>query len=208
MYRGKLDIIPCTLYTLPSTQMTRIALFASGSGSNVENIANYFANNDQVVFTKVYCNKPDAFVLQRAAKLGLATRIFTKEEFSGSETIVKELLDDQTDLIILAGFLWMIPAALVKAFPKHIINIHPALLPKFGGKGMYGMRVHEAVVANKETESGITIHYVNEHYDEGPAIFQAKFEVLPTDSADDVAHKIHLLEFEHFPKIIEKLVKN
>ncbi|MEY3417461.1 MAG: phosphoribosylglycinamide formyltransferase [Bacteroidota bacterium] len=187
--------------------MTRIALFASGSGSNVENIASYFANNDQVVFTKVYCNKPDAFVLQRAAKLGLATRVFTKAEFSGSETIVQELLDDQTDLIILAGFLWMIPVALVKAFPAKIVNIHPALLPKFGGKGMYGMHVHEAVVANKEIETGITIHYVNEHYDEGPAIFQAKVAVLPADDADAVAQKIHQLEFEHFPKVIEMILK-
>ena len=186
--------------------MTRIALFASGSGSNVENIANYFANNDQVVFTKVYCNKPDAFVLQRAAKLGLATRIFTKEEFSGSEKIVQELLDDQTDLIILAGFLWMIPAALVKAFPKHIINIHPALLPKFGGKGMYGHHVHEAVKAAGDPVSGITIHLVNEHYDEGKIIFQAATAIAPEDSAETIAAKVLALEHKYFAGVIESLL--
>jgi phosphoribosylglycinamide formyltransferase-1 len=187
--------------------MTRIALFASGSGSNVENIANYFASNDQVVFTKVYCNKPDAYVLERAKNLGIRTRVFNKQEFADAAIIVQELLDDQTDLIILAGFLWMIPAALVKAFPAKIVNIHPALLPKFGGKGMYGMHVHEAVVANKEIETGITIHYVNEKYDDGPAIFQAKVAVLPTDDALAVAHKIHQLEFEHFPKVIDMILK-
>ena len=186
--------------------MTKIALFASGSGSNVENIANYFTGNSDVTFTKVYCNKPDAFVLQRAQKLGIETRVFNKQEFSGSDTIIQELKNEGTDLIVLAGFLWMIPVALVQAFPNKIINIHPALLPKFGGKGMYGMHVHEAVVANKETETGITIHYVNEHYDEGPAIFQASCEVLPTDTADDVAKKIHELEAEHFPKVIHQLV--
>jgi phosphoribosylglycinamide formyltransferase-1 len=187
--------------------MKKIALFASGSGSNVENIVNYFSKNDQVSFTKVYCNKPDAFVLERAKKLGITSRVFNKQEFSGSDIIIQDLLNDQVDLVILAGFLLMIPADLVKAFPNKIINIHPALLPKFGGKGMYGMHVHEAIVANKEIETGITIHYVNEHYDEGPAIFQAKVEVLTTDTPEDVARKIHLLEFEHFPKVIETLVE-
>jgi phosphoribosylglycinamide formyltransferase-1 len=187
--------------------MTRIALFASGSGSNVENIVRYFQQHKEVDFTKVYCNKPDAYVLERAKNLGVKTRIFNKEEFSQSNTIVEELKNEQTDLIILAGFLWKIPSSLVQAFPNKIVNIHPALLPKYGGKGMYGMHVHEAVVANKETETGITIHYVNEHYDEGPAIFQAHVALTPSDTPTDVANKIHQLEFEHFPKVIEMLIK-
>jgi phosphoribosylglycinamide formyltransferase-1 len=185
----------------------RIAFFASGSGSNVENIFTKLSNETAIEFVKIYCNKPDAFVLQRAEKLQIPARVFTKQEFSLSDIILQDLLDEKIDLVILAGFLWMIPASLVKAFPNKIINIHPALLPKFGGKGMYGMHVHEQVVATKETETGITIHYVNEHYDDGPAILQAKVPVLPTDSPDDVANKVHQLEYEYFPKAILEVVR-
>ncbi|MFN8438916.1 MAG: phosphoribosylglycinamide formyltransferase [Cytophagales bacterium] len=186
--------------------MKRIVLFASGSGSNVENIANYFANRTDVQIEAVYCNNPEAYVIERCKKLGIPCRVFTREEFSKSDVVVNELLALQTDLVVLAGFLWLIPKNLVATFPDKIINIHPALLPKFGGKGMYGHHVHEAVVANKESESGITIHFVNEHYDEGKVIFQASCAVTENDTADDVAKKIHLLEYEHFPKVIDKLL--
>lgn len=189
------------------SKKVRIAFFASGSGSNVENIVTKLSNETTIEFVKIYCNKPDAFVLQRAEKLQIPARVFTKQEFSLSDIILQDLLAEKIDLVILAGFLWMIPASLVKAFPNKIINIHPALLPKFGGKGMYGMHVHEQVVATKETETGITIHYVNEHYDDGPAILQAKVPVLPTDSPEDVANKVHALEYEYFPKAILEVVR-
>lgn len=184
----------------------KVVLFASGSGSNVENIVNFFASEPEVSFPLVLCNKKDAFVFERAKKLGLESRYFTKEEFSNQDVVLNILKEINPDLIVLAGFLWLVPSKFVDAFPNKIINIHPALLPKFGGKGMYGMNVHEAVVANKETETGITIHYVNEKYDEGAPILQTTCPVLSTDTADDVAHKIHALEYEHFPKVIKKLL--
>ena len=184
----------------------KVVLFASGSGSNVENIVNFFTSNSEVTFPLVLCNKKDAFVFERAKKLGLESRYFTKEEFANQDVILDLLKEINPDLIVLAGFLWLVPSKFVAAFPNKIINIHPALLPKFGGKGMFGMYVHEAVVANKEVETGITIHYVNEKYDEGAPILQAICPVFPTDSAEDVAHKIHALEYEHFPKVIEKLL--
>ena len=185
--------------------MKKIAIFASGSGSNAENIIHYFAENKEVKFPVIICNKSDAFVHERAKKLNIPSRTFNKSEFETGEVLTL-LKNENIDLIILAGFLLKIPENIIKAYPHHIINIHPALLPKFGGKGMYGMHVHEAVVAEKETESGITIHYVNENYDEGQIIFQAKCEVVPTDTPEMVAEKIHALEYEHFPKIIEKII--
>ena len=188
--------------------MVRIAIFASGSGSNAENIANYFSNHSNVEVALILTNNPTAFVLDRAKKLGIKSLVFDKNHFSKNDDILHFLDINDIDLIVLAGFLLKIPKKLIKSFPNKIINIHPALLPKYGGKGMYGEKVHQAVVAAKEKESGITIHYVNEEYDEGKIIFQAKCEVLPTDTADDVASKIHLLEYEHFPKVIESLVKH
>ena len=188
--------------------MTRIAIFASGSGSNAENIANYFSTNTQVEITLILTNKANAFVLERAKKLNIKSFVFNSVQFSETNDIVNLLNDNKIDLIVLAGFLLKIPEHLIQAFQHKIINIHPALLPKFGGKGMYGDHVHKAVVQNKETESGITIHYVNENYDEGKIIFQAICEVLPTDSYQDVAAKIHTLEYEHFPKTIDTLIKN
>ncbi len=188
--------------------MIKLALFASGSGTNVENIAQYFKDNNHVDVSLVLCNKPDAYVLERAKKLNIATKVFNKETFYNSTEIVNLLIESKIDMVVLAGFLWLIPQNLIGAFPKRIINIHPALLPKYGGKGMYGGKVHEAVVANKELESGITIHFVNEHYDEGDIIFQNTCDVLPGDSPDDVAKKVHALEYEHFPKVIEQLAKN
>ena len=186
--------------------MKRIAIFASGSGSNAERITSYFAGNEMLSIDLFLTNNPQAGVIERGRRLGVPTIIFDKKTFSQTEKIVNILQKQQIDWVILAGFLWLIPNSLIKAFPNKIINIHPALLPKYGGKGMWGHFVHEAVVTNKDKESGITIHYVNEHYDEGEVIFQAKCEVLETDLPDDVATKVQLLEHKHFPEIVEKLI--
>lgn len=188
--------------------MKKIAIFASGSGSNAERITSYFADSQHVSIDLFLSNNPNAGVIERGRRLGIPTVLFDKKIFSQTNKIVDLLQNQQIDFVILAGFLWLIPENLIKAFPNKIINIHPALLPKFGGKGMWGHAVHEAVVANGETESGITIHFVNERYDEGKVIFQAKCEVLPSDSPDDVAHKVQLLEHKYFPEVIEKLFAN
>ncbi|MEP0366624.1 MAG: phosphoribosylglycinamide formyltransferase [Cyclobacteriaceae bacterium] len=181
-----------------------IAIFASGSGSNAENIILSQYCTDLTV-KAIFCTNPKAFVIERAKKLDVPCVVFSREEFK-SEDFLKTLAD--IDYIILAGFLWKIPQYLVNAFPREIINIHPALLPKFGGKGMYGSHVHEAVVAKGETESGITIHVVNENYDEGQIIFQAKCPVTSTDTPDTVAEKVHQLEYDHFPQIIAQYIEN
>jgi phosphoribosylglycinamide formyltransferase-1 len=185
--------------------MKKIALFASGSGSNAENIIRYFLDNRDVSFPFIISNKQDAYVHERAKKLHIPSYAFNKDAFENGE-VLRLLQGNGIDYIVLAGFLLKVPESMLKAYPDKIINIHPALLPKFGGKGMYGSHVHEAVVANKETESGITIHYVNENYDEGQIIFQAKCKVLPTDSPDEVAAKVHTLEYIHFPKVIESVI--
>lgn len=187
--------------------MIKVAVFASGSGSNAENIANYFRGNTNVTIDAIVSNKYDAYVHQRAKMLGIESFTFSKQDFEESTSVINFLKERQIDFIVLAGFLLKIPESLVNAFPFRIINIHPALLPKYGGKGMYGSHVHEAVVQAKEKESGITIHYVNENYDEGNIIFQAKCEVLITDSAADVAQKVHQLEYKYFPTIIESTIK-
>jgi len=186
--------------------MKRIVIFASGSGSNAENLIKFFHNRDNASAIQVLTNNPHAKVLDRCKKLNVSALSFNRIAFSKSEDVLNILKASQPDLIVLAGFLWKFPEFILKEFPNKVINIHPALLPKFGGKGMYGMHVHEAVIANKEAETGITIHYVNENYDEGAVIFQAKCNVLPTDSAEDVAEKIHLLEMKHFPEVAEKLL--
>ena len=185
--------------------MKRIVLFASGSGSNVENIIRYFSDSCELEFPFVISNKADAFVHERVKKLMIPSYVFKKDEFEDG-TVLKFLQNNAIDLIVLAGFLLKIPENILKAYPNKIINIHPALLPKFGGKGMYGSRVHEAVVAAKEKESGITIHYANENYDEGQIIFQAKCQILPSDSPEDIAKKVHALEYEHFPRVIGEIV--
>ena len=184
----------------------RIALFASGSGTNAENIIKYFSGNEYVKIDSLWSNKSDAYALKRAQKWNIDTFVFTREQFYNSDEILDILNNRNIDLIVLAGFLWLIPENLIKQFT--IINIHPALLPGYGGKGMYGMNVHKAVVANSEKESGISIHYVDEVYDNGKLIFQAKCPVLPSDSPEDVASKVHQLEYEHFPRVIEKLLKD
>ncbi|HVD97279.1 MAG TPA: phosphoribosylglycinamide formyltransferase [Cytophagaceae bacterium] len=186
---------------------TKIAIFCSGSGSNAQKIIEYFQGNKNIEVAVLMANKPDAYALERAKKLNIPTWTFNREEYNSGK-VLEELKKRNIDWIILAGFLWLVPEHLVQAYPHKILNIHPALLPKFGGKGMYGMNVHNAVVANKEKESGITIHYVNKHYDEGNILFQASCAVSPTDTADDVAKKVQVLEHEHFPKMIEKAILN
>lgn len=185
--------------------MKSIIIMASGSGSNAENIVRHFESNKNIQVTAIFSNKKDAKVLERASKLGISAYYFNKTAFLESQ-IVKLFKALDPDLIVLAGFLWKIPTDLVNAFENKIINIHPALLPKYGGKGMFGMNVHRAVKENGETESGISIHFVNERYDEGNMIFQAKTEVLASDSPEQIAEKVHNLEYEHFPQIIEKLL--
>ena len=186
----------------------RIIFFASGSGSNVENIIRYFENNDYFTFPLILSNNPNAYVHERAKALNVPSLTFSREDFLSGERILSILKEYKADMIVLAGFLLKIPQVLIDAFPQRIINIHPALLPKYGGKGMYGDRVHQAVVEAKEKESGITIHYVNENYDEGNIIFQAKCAVESSDTPEIVAQKVHKLEYEHFPKVIERLVIN
>ena len=185
--------------------MKRIAILASGSGTNAENIIKYFKNSDSISVVQVLSNKKDAKVLERASFLNIPNRSFDKNDFIATDEVLN-LLKENADYVILAGFLWKIPSKIIAAFPNKIINIHPALLPKYGGKGMYGMHVHNAVVENKEKQTGITIHYVNENYDEGAIIFQKSFEVLENDTPDEVAQKIHILEYEFFPKVIEKVI--
>jgi phosphoribosylglycinamide formyltransferase-1 len=185
--------------------MKKVAILASGSGSNAENIVRYFENNRDVEFPVILSNRLDAYVHERAKRLNIPSLTIGKKGFEEGEAL-RLLKDYRIDFIVLAGFLLKIPENLLKEYPDKIINIHPALLPKYGGKGMYGSHVHEAVVANKETESGITIHFVNENYDEGEIIFQAPCEVLPADSPEDVAGKVHALEYKYFPEVIERIV--
>jgi phosphoribosylglycinamide formyltransferase-1 len=186
--------------------MTKIAIFASGSGSNAENIIKYFANNKGVSIELIVSNKEDAYVHQRAKNLGVESVTYSKSDFYDTDKVLDCLLQKEIDFIVLAGFLLKIPENLLHVYPDKIINIHPALLPKYGGKGMYGDNVHKAVVESDETESGITIHYVNENYDEGTIIFQAKCPVSATDNYEDVAKKVHALEYAYFPVIIDKLL--
>lgn len=186
----------------------RIAIFASGNGSNAENIIRYFLKRNIAEVVLVLSNSPKAKVLERATSLNIPVVTFSKEDFYMSESVLNRLLNEKIDWIILAGFLLKFPKPLLQHFKNKVINIHPALLPKYGGKGMYGMHIHKAVVEKKESETGITIHYVNENYDEGKIIFQAKTEVLKTDTPEIIAEKIHTLEQQHFPKVIEKEIKS
>ncbi|MDY8135115.1 phosphoribosylglycinamide formyltransferase [Aquimarina sp. 2201CG5-10] len=186
--------------------MKRIIIFASGSGSNAENIIKYFNTLKNAEVTHVFSNNQRAKVLKRAHSLKVKALHFDKESFYDTNEVLNILTDAQPDIIVLAGFLWIFPKKIIDAFPNKVINIHPALLPKYGGKGMYGHHVHQAVVRNKEKETGITIHYVNEHYDEGAIIFQAKTSIAANDSAEDVANSIHTLEYKHFPIVIEELL--
>jgi phosphoribosylglycinamide formyltransferase-1 len=180
----------------------KIAIFASGSGSNAQNIIEYFKDREEVSIDCLLSNKKDAKAIERAWGLGIPALVFDRDIFYNSEKIKDFLSERNIDLIVLAGFLWLMPANLVQSFK--IINIHPALLPKYGGKGMYGMKVHTSVVENKESQSGITIHYVNEVYDDGEILFQASCDVTPDDTPESVAEKVHQLEYKYFPSVIEK----
>jgi phosphoribosylglycinamide formyltransferase-1 len=186
--------------------MKNIAVFASGSGSNAENLIDYFNNSAKARVAVILSNRPDAGVHERAERLGVPSFTFTSREFHEGAPILQKLSEYKTHLVVLAGFLLKIPADIIHAYPDRIINIHPSLLPAYGGKGMYGDHVHKAVVAAGETQTGITVHYVNERYDEGTVIFQKTCPVLPPDTADDVAAKVHELEYTHYPRVIEELL--
>ncbi len=186
--------------------MIRLAIFASGSGTNAQQIIEHFKSSSIVRVNRIYCNRKDAFVITRAQNFSIPFTVFTREDFYRSPKIIDELQGEKTDYIILAGFLWLIPLGILQKFPNKIINIHPALLPKYGGKGMFGSHVHEAVIGNQEKESGISIHYVNGKYDDGKIIFQAKCKIEKGETPETLAAKIHKLEHAHFPKIIEKVV--
>lgn len=183
----------------------RIIILASGSGTNAENIIKYFQHKKTASVSYVLSNNKNAKVLERAQRLNIDNASFSRSDFFESDKVL-DLLVQKGDYIVLAGFLWKVPPKIIQKFPHRIINIHPALLPKYGGKGMYGSRVHKAVVDNKEDISGISIHFVNEYYDEGAIIFQSETKISPSDSPEDVAQKVHKLEYEHFPKIIEKII--
>lgn len=185
--------------------MLRIIIFASGSGTNAENIIEHFKNSQLAEVCYVVSNNANAGVLDRAKRLNIPSKVFTKLEMEADSFL--KFLKEQADFIVLAGFLLKVPEKMIALFPDAIVNIHPALLPKYGGKGMYGAHVHRAVVANKEPETGITIHYVNKNYDEGAIIFQKAVVLDSTDTADDVAAKIHVLEQENFPRVIEEILK-
>jgi len=186
--------------------MKRMVIFASGDGTNAENIIRYFHDNEMVEVVSVYSENASARVHHRAKRLGIPSITFPKESLSGGTSVLKKLAEDGADFIVLAGFLKKIPDAILRAYPKKILNIHPALLPKHGGKGMYGMRVHQAVVAAGDTESGITIHFINDRYDEGQVVFQARCPVAPTDTPEDVATKVHALEYAHYPAVLERVL--
>lgn len=183
-----------------------IALFASGNGSNAENIFNYFKEKENINIKILFCNNENAFVINRCKNMGLDCFLFNKQSFSTS--VLEKLISEKIDYIVLAGFLWLVPENIIDAFPSRIINIHPALLPKYGGKGMYGDNVHKAVFAAKDNQSGITIHLVDKVYDKGTIVFQKAVPIYESDSADDIANKVHKLEYTYFPSVIEKIVSS
>lgn len=185
---------------------THIAIFASGSGTNAEEIIRYFKNHEQINVALVLSNNPDAYVLERAKSHQIPTLVFDRNTFYRETSVDEALVKYGIEFIVLAGFMWLMPARIVKQYSDKMINIHPALLPAYGGKGMYGMHVHEAVVKNRETQTGITIHLVNEEYDKGKILFQAKCPVEPTDTAHDVAAKVHALEYAHYPSVIGQTI--
>jgi phosphoribosylglycinamide formyltransferase-1 len=186
--------------------MKRIAIFASGSGTNAQRIIEHFESISDVEISLLLTNNEDAYVLKRSAALDIPAYVFNRQMFYESDLVHDILRDVGIDFIVLAGFLWLVPPNILHTWAGRIVNIHPALLPKFGGKGMYGDRVHQAVIEAGEKETGISIHYVNEKYDDGQIIFQERFDILPEDTAESIAEKIHVLEHEHFPVVIEKLI--
>lgn len=188
--------------------MKRIAIFCSGSGTNAEVIMRRFQDHKTIKVVRLLANKPDIKALERAAQFGVPTTVFNRDSFYNTTAIEDLLQLEKVDFIVLSGFLWKVPEKMVNLWPNAIMNIHPSLLPKYGGKGMFGMHVHESVIANKEVESGISIHLVNQHYDDGQLLFQAKCEVSPADNALNLAQKVHQLEYAHFSEVIENYVLN
>jgi phosphoribosylglycinamide formyltransferase 1 len=186
--------------------MKRLAIFASGNGSNAQRIAEYFSGNKHAEVALILSNRKDAYVLERARNLGIPAKTFDRKSFYETAEVLNWLENAKINLVVLAGFLWLVPANLIAAFPSGIVNIHPALLPKYGGKGMFGEAVHKAVIESGEKESGITIHFVDEKYDHGNVIFQAKCSIEKGETPGSLAQKIHGLEYEHFPKVIEQLL--
>jgi len=187
--------------------MKSIVIMASGSGSNAENICNYFKEDPQIKVSFILTNNPKAFVIERAKKLNIPIMVFTKEQFYQTSQVLDFLLTNNTDLIVLAGFLWLVPMEILQKFKNRIINIHPALLPKYGGKGMYGDKVHESVSRSGDTKSGITVHYVNEFYDSGDIIFQAETSITPHENPESIAKKVHQLEYDYYPGVIKQVIK-
>ncbi len=185
--------------------MKRIVIFASGSGTNAENIIKHFQKSNVANVVRVLSNKKDAKVFERSNSLNVSCMYFSRNDFYDSDKVLN-LLVEEADFIVLAGFLWRVPEKIINLFSNKIVNIHPALLPKYGGKGMYGMHIHNTVIANKEKETGITIHYVNENYDEGAVILQKKVSVDESDTPESIAKKIHQLEYKYFPKVIEEIL--
>lgn len=190
-----------------SAKPHRIAVFASGSGTNAEEIFKYFSNHPTTEVKLLLSNNPQAYALERAAKFNIPTKVFDRQQWRESEVVLEWLKENDITHIVLAGFLWLVPDYLIKAYPDKIINIHPALLPKFGGKGLYGMKVHEAVKLASEKETGISIHLVNEKYDEGRILFQGKCAVVTEDTPETIAQKVHRLEYEHYPRVIEQWIE-
>ncbi|MFT4536762.1 MAG: phosphoribosylglycinamide formyltransferase-1 [Saprospiraceae bacterium] len=189
-------------------KVQHIAIFASGSGSNARKILEYFEDRDDVKVSIIVTNRKRAGVLNHAIEFGVPTLIIDKPYFFNNDFILNVLQIEKIDFIVLAGFLWLVPSYLISEYPDKIVNIHPALLPKYGGKGMFGHHVHKAVKENKESESGMTIHFVNEKFDEGGIIFQAKCQIVPTDSVDDIAAKVLKLEHKHYGEVIDSMLRN
>lgn len=200
MHDSRKNVLNCKV------KMKNIAIFASGSGSNAENIANYFSGSQEVSIALIVCNKADAFVFERAKKLGIPSKLVTKADMQDQQAVLALLKEYNIDFIVLAGYLLLVPKYLVDAYPNAIVNIHPALIPLHCGKGMYGDKVHEDVIKCGDKESGITIHFVNEFFDNGDIIFQAKCPVEPGDDAHAVATKVHALEYAHFPHVIAETI--
>jgi phosphoribosylglycinamide formyltransferase 1 len=192
---------------IPNPKLKHLVIFASGAGSNAQQIINYFRNSSLAGVGLIVCNKPGAGVIRIAEKENIPVLMIEKERFFRDDGYLPELQKQNTDLIILAGFLWKIPQILIDNYPRRIINIHPALLPKYGGKGMYGQYVHEAIINAGEVESGISIHYVDEHYDNGDIIFQTACPVMDGDSPETLARRIHQLEHLHYPIVIEEILQ-